>query len=139
MKSDQNRQNKPRQRSKVVKLSGYQNERKVKRIFIGKWNELSLIVQGNYCKKYDVILTYKKISQIDNFLIKFDVRNFKLEDIPKGIEIINTNIEKIGKGIEKFNDIVGSFGNIVGKVGTTDNSKNPFKNLFGKNEFNLNF
>jgi len=121
-------------KTKQIELTGYLQDRKIKKIFIEEWNESSLIVQGNYCKKYNVILTDKKISPIDKFLIKFDVRNFKLEDIPKGIEIINTNVEKIGKGIEKFNDIVGSFGNAVGKIGTQNDSK---KDLFKK--FNLDF
>jgi len=117
-----------------IQLTGYLQDRKIKRIFIEEWNQSSLIVQGNYCKKYNVILTNKKISPIDNFLIKFDVRNFKLEDIPKGIETINRNVEKIGKGIEKFNDIVGSFGSTVGKIGIqNDSKKDPLK------KFNLDF
>lgn len=116
---------------------GYIQTRKTKRIWIDEWKQLSLTVQGGYCKRYNVILTKNKISRLNSFLVKFDPGQFKLKDVPKYIATINKYVEMIGNGTQKFNDAVGKIGDSVGQIGIQDSKtkkvKDPLKN------FNLDF
>ena len=126
-------------------LSKSQSNDERPRIYIDKreWRKASIIEQGNWCKYYDIILTgYKKPKGIDRVLIKFDIRNFNLKNINRGIEVINKGTDKMTRGIDKTFEAIDKVTNAVGKVGIQSGSKNdPFTNLFPnkKSEIKLDF
>lgn len=105
------------------------------------WIKLSLIRQGNLCKRYSVIFTKKKKpGAVDRVLIKMDIRNFNLTNMNKGIDLINKRTEKLGRGIDVTFKIIDKTLDAVGKVGIQSGSeRDPFTNLFGKNKFDVKF
>ena len=119
----------------------YQKDRTEFLIDKRDWMKLSLIRQGNLCKRYSVIFTRKKtLGVIDKVLIKMDIRNFNLTNMNKGIDLINKGTDKLGRGIDRTFSIIDKTLDAVGKVGIQSGSKrDPFTNLFGKNKYDVKF
>jgi len=103
------------------------------------WIKLSLIRQGNLCKRYSVIFTQKKkLGKIDKILTKIDIRKFNLTNMNNGIDLINKGTDKLTKGINGTFNVIDKTLESIGKVGL-DSKKDPLKNLFGKNKYNVRF
>ena len=131
--NDGNQKNNKHPKSQVKKIE-YEKYRPKKFLDKKEWRKLNVIQQGNFCRYYDVVLTgYRKLGRVDKVLVKFDIRNFNIDNIGKGIDMINNGTDKMSHGIDKVLNIIGNIG-----IGS-DSKKDPFTNLFPKNKYDVKF